>query len=115
MMVHTTIVVAHSSRERAAKLRVRLRSSHGSSRTTRRKSVGTTIVAISSMLIVNGPRWISGGTIASRPNSDKKYHAGYGTKNFVGSAFSSRYGGNANARKQMMTKTINENAPSMKN
>ena len=38
---------------------------------------------------------------------------GYGTKNFVGSAFASRYGGNAIARKQMMTKMMNENAPSM--
>ena len=65
------------------------------SRTTNKKSVGTMIVAISSKLIVNGPRWISGGTSASKPKSDKKYHAGYGTKNFVGSAFASRYGGNA--------------------
>src|SRR5580700_2903202 len=56
MMPTMTTVVIQSNPEREAKLRPLLRSSHGIKSTTTRKSVGPTIVAISSVPIVNGPR-----------------------------------------------------------
>ena len=55
-MPQTTIAVDHNNPARDPKLRVVLRSIHGIKSTTIRKSVGTMIVAISSMLIVSGPR-----------------------------------------------------------
>ena len=94
-----TIVAPHRIPLRELKLRVVLRSSHGIARTTSRKSVGIAIVEISSVEIESPAILNSGGNSASSPKSDKKYHAGYGTKNFVGSAFSSRNGGK-NEREQ---------------
>src|SRR6201993_2218908 len=104
MMTAMTMTVPHRMPPRELKLRVVLRSSHGITRTTR-NSVGTMIVAKSSKFA---------GTSLSKPKSDKKYHAGYGTNEvFVGSAFASRNGGETNARNTMMRKKMNEIAVSI--
>src|SRR5215469_9728547 len=99
-MIVTSVV--HRIPARDLNERVVLRSSHGSRITTTIPMVGTTIAASISThgafaLSTSQGMWLfekSTGTTFSNPNSDKKYHAGYGTNvAFVGSAFSSRNGG----------------------
>src|SRR5580658_4949535 len=91
---------------RDANERVVLRSSHGKSNTTTKPIVGTMMAASNSG---NGPLPKKIGTRFNKPNSDKKYHAGYGTNvPLVGSAFWSRNGGAIIASAMMMMNTTND-------